>query len=329
MQGKFHFVRDTEVDTHKAVEHFERATQLDPRYALAWSFLSRSWANLSALVLTGTASAQGYEKARMAADRALALAPDLAAAHFARGNLLEVPDLNWQAAEAEFRLALQLAPEDGDAKYFLGSQLATLGKLDEAVELTQQALATDPLHASFYGWLSLYLFGLNRLDEAERAIRKAIELQPTAISYHQVLTRIAVARGDPKAALAAADQEPPGLMRDFAVTLARQLGSDHAAANAALKMLIDRDEDAAFFVAEVYSIRGDRDKTLQWLDRAWNNRDSGVALLLYDPFILRYKDDPRFTAFYRKVGATSPSGRLEGGPDLRGPLLDRLADDFI
>lgn len=55
-------------------------------------------------------------------------------------------------------------------------------------------------------------------------------------------------------------------------------------------MLIDRDEDATFFVPEVYSIRGDRDKTLQWLDRAWNNRDSGVALLLYDPFILTMRD---------------------------------------
>jgi TolB-like protein/DNA-binding winged helix-turn-helix (wHTH) protein/Tfp pilus assembly protein PilF len=311
LQGKFHFMRDTEFDTRKAVEHFERATQLDPRYALAWSWLSRAWANLSELFLTGASSSEGYAKARMAADRALALAPDLAAAHFARGNILEVPDLNWRAAEAEFRRALQLAPEDGDAKYFLGSQLATLGQIDQAIELTHQAISTDPLHASRYGWLSLYLLGVNRLDEAERAVRKAIELQPTAISYHQVLTRIAVARGDLQTALEAAEQEPAGVFRDFALALARQLGSDQAAANAALNTLIHRGNDAAFFVAEVYSIRGDKDRMLEWLDRAWNYRDSGVALVLYDPFLLRYKDDFRFASFCRKVGLPAPAEAKE------------------
>lgn len=311
LQGKFFFVRDTELDTRKAVEHFARATQLDPRYALAWSWLSRARANLSELFLTGAASSEGFEAARMAADRALALAPDLAAAHFARGNLLEVPDLNWHAAEAEFRRALQLAPQDGDAKYFLGSQLATLGQIDEAIELTRQALSADPLHASRYGWLSLYLLGVNRLDEAERTIRKAIELQPTAVSYHQVLTRIAVVRGDFQTALEAAEQEPAGAFRDFAVAFARQLGSDQAAANAALDTLIHRGNDAAFLVAEVYSIRGDKNRMLEWLDRAWAHRDGGVALILYDPFLLRYKDDPRFASFCRKVGLPSPAEAKE------------------
>src|SRR5208283_4534198 len=107
-----------------------------------------------------------------------------------------------------------------------------------------------------------------------------IDLEPTAISYHQVLTRIAVMRGDAKAALAAAEQEPEGPFRDVAIALARQLGGDQAAARTALRILTG--ENAAYFAAEVYSIRGDRDKTFEWLDRAQATQDSGISIMLYD-----------------------------------------------
>ena len=59
-------------------------------------------------------------------------------------------------------------------------------------------------------------------------------------------------------------------------------------------------------IAQVYALRNDPKETFAWLDRAWSNRDSGITFLLYDPFILRYKDDPRFAAFCRKVGLPVP-----------------------
>jgi len=59
---------------------------------------------------------------------------------------------------------------------------------------------------------------------------------------------------------------------------------------------------APYQVAEVYALRRDPDAMFKWLDRAWDTRDSGIGRLLTDPFILRYKDDPRFAAFCRKVG---------------------------
>ncbi|HET7562374.1 MAG TPA: hypothetical protein VFJ87_08360, partial [Rhodanobacteraceae bacterium] len=61
-------------------------------------------------------------------------------------------------------------------------------------------------------------------------------------------------------------------------------------------------DDAAYQIAEMYALRKDPDAVFQWLDRAWSNRDGGVFQLLSDPMILRYKDDPRFAAFCRKVG---------------------------
>ena len=307
LQGEFYYVRNTEADTRKAIESYTQATALDPRYALAWSRLSRAWAALADHYLGGAPAQQAYAKAREAGDRALALSPDLAAAHVARGYLLQSADFDWRAAEAEYRRALALAPNDGEVKFYLGRQLAIFGEVELAIDLTRQALATEPLRANWYNSLASYLSGLNRLDEAEQAMRRAIELQPTAAGYRQQLTIIEVQRGHAEAALAAAQQEPDRESQDIALAFARQIGGDRSAADAALRTLIEKQANSsAYQIAQVYGLRNDAKATFEWLDQALNNRDPGIHYLLYDPFILRYKDDPRFAAFCRKVGLPVP-----------------------
>ena len=125
--------------------------------------------------------------------------------------------------------------------------------------------------------LATYLSGLNRLDEAERAMRRAIELQPAAAGYHQELAIIEVQRGDAQAALETAQHESPGVWQDDALALARQIGGERSAADAALKTLIEKDANlGAYQIAEVYALRDDSKATFEWLDRAWSNRD-GVS----------------------------------------------------
>lgn len=308
LQGKFYDSRDTQADQRKAIEEYTAATQLDPRYALAWSYLSAALIGLGEQWLDGAAAQKVYAQARAASDEALSLDPDLAAAHSARGFLLRIADFDWLGAEAEYRRALELAPSVASTKFSLANQLATVGQVERAIELTREALATEPLKAGWYEWLAVDLLGLNRLDEAEAAVRKAIELQPHAEGYYQTLTMIAIRRDDPRAALAAAQQEPPGDWQDVALTMARQIGSDSKVADAALKNLVDKHAAiVAYQVAEIYALRKDEDKTFEWLERAWSIRDPGITGLLNDPFILRYKGNPRFSAFCRKVGLPTPA----------------------
>jgi TolB-like protein len=307
LQGRFYAFRGSEADWRKAIEFFGQATQLDPRYALAWSELSRAWTVLSGDFLDGAAAQQAYARAREASDRSLALAPDLAAAHNARGDLLQFADFDWHGAEAEYRRARELAPNDALAKLNLASQLAAYGELDQAIELTRQALVTEPLRAGGYRSLAIYFLGLHRLDESERAIGKAIELQPAAPPYHVWQTIIEIQHGNAPAALAAAQRTPPGLYGDMAFAFARQIGGDRNAADAALRTLIEKwTGTAAYQIAEVYALRGDDKATFEWLDRAWSNRDVGIQQLLYGTFIARYREDPRFAAFCRRVGLPVP-----------------------
>jgi TolB-like protein/Tfp pilus assembly protein PilF len=303
LQGNFYYARNTEADFRKAIDAYITATRLDPNYALAWTGISQTSIGLASQYLDGTAAQQVYAQARAAADKALALAPDLAAAYMARGQVHLVADFDWNAADADNRRGLELAPNDGNTLFYRGNLLATLGQLEQAVALTRQALTSDPLNSRWHNWLGIYLSGLGRLDEAEQAIRKAIELQPTASAYHEYLTVVAIQSGDAKAALAAAQQEPAGMWRDEALALAQQIGGDRAAADTTLKTLIDHWADQGpYQIAEVYALRRDVDKTFEWLERAWTARDPGISYLLYDPFILRYRDDPRFGAFCKKVG---------------------------
>ena len=302
LQGKFFYARANDANFRTAIEQFAHATQADPLYAVAWAEQSRTATSLAAGFLDGAAAREMYGQARAAVDTALKIDPDLAAAYSAQSFLLLSGDYDWSGAERSARRAVQLSPTDGQAKADLSRDLAALGQIEPAIELMQQSLATDPLDARSHNWLAQYLRALGRLDEAAVAARKAIELQPTAGSMHYQLTIIEIMRGNAKAALEAAQSEPPGWQVD-ALALARQIGGDPAQADAALQTQVETDAAAgAFQIAQTYALRNNADKTFEWLDRAWDNRDAGVSYLLFDPFILRFRDDPRFVAFCKKVG---------------------------
>jgi Flp pilus assembly protein TadD len=307
LQGRFYLARGSESDMRKAIDFLTEATRIDPHYALAWAELGRTLTGLAGEFLDGAPAREANAKALAAAQKALALDPQLALAHTARGFVLQTVDFDWGGAETEYRRAAQLAPRDPEMQFDLGTILATTGQVQEAIALTRRALAADPLRANWYNWLATYLSADHRLDEAEQAIRKAIELQPTAASYHEALAIILILRGEARAALQAAQQEPAGAWRDVALALARQVGPDRGAADAALESLIQKDgEGAPYQIAEVYALRGDASATFQWLNRAWTDRDPGIAYLLFDPLIGRYDTDPRFAAFCRKVGLPAP-----------------------
>ena len=117
------------------------------------------------------------------------------------------------------------------------------------------------------------------------------------------LAVINILRGKPSAAVELAKQETDPFWRTYALALAHFANGDRAEADAALKKLIEENaDDAGSQIATVYALRKDPEKMFEWLEHGWTTHDSGVTAMLYDPFLLAYKDDPRFIAFAQKIG---------------------------
>ena len=291
-----------------AVERYDRAIRLDPSYALAYAWKARMLIDtLAGGVLSGEQAEQAFAQADDAIVQAMRLAPDQASTRIARGYLLMQRDFDWHGAEAELKRAVEFAPDDADALYMLGLARASQGDLAQAVELTRKALKLDPVNAYVYRALAWYLMSMGRLDEAEQAIAKAIEIEPAAIYNHYMQAMAKVMRKDPAGAQKAADAEPPGPWQDFALALAAQIGPDRAAAEATLQATIDNYASGyAMQIAEVHAVRGDPDAMFDWLQRAWKARDPGMQTLLYDALLLRYRDDPRYAEVAKQAGLPWP-----------------------
>jgi TolB-like protein len=305
LEGRYYEQRYSADDLRKAIGFYDAAIHNDPHYALSYAALSRSWWALGDI--TGEDVVEANRKARAFAERAVAEDPNSADGHAALGQILISVDRNAHGAEAEYRRAAELAPASAEPKIGLSSVIANFGQIEEAVELLQQAVRLEPLSVNAHFDLARLLTSLGRYDEAVQAARKAAELQPGGAGTWQMLALVEAKRGNGEAALKAAEKESDPDWRAYAIALAQQARGDSAAADAALDALIaDHSDDMSFQIAMVYAFRGDADKTFEWLDRAYEQRDPGVMAIIDNPFTHDLRSDPRFGEFCKKVGVPWP-----------------------
>lgn len=306
-------------DVRKAIEQFAAATRLDPNYAQAWSWLAFQRTQYARHYLDGEAARAAYAQARRDIETALKLAPDSGQVRATFANLLSTADYDWSGALAQFRRALPVVPDNDPSHGAASRLLATLGKVREAIEERRRYIEGDPLAGFAYAYLAQLQTSLGRLDDAEASLRKAADVEPDTTGWYAgERSHIAILRGDAKTALAEAMREPPGRWRERALALALQIGDDRAAAEAALRRLIERDGQAkgdAYAIARVHALRGDADQAFEWLRRDWERRDAGVYEVLRDPLLLRFRDDARFAEYCRTTGLPPPSASEALGID--------------
>ena len=305
LQGHFYFQRRNLEDYRKAVGYFDQAIRLDPDYALAYAERSE------ALTLLGDLSGQAkteWPKARSDAEKAAAIAPALAEARAALGFVLCLAEWKFTEGLAELKRAKELSPANPTANDLLARIIVYLGRIDEAERQARQAVELDPLSTVTHGNLARVLFYAGKLDEADSAARKAAELQPTGAGSHRFQVLIAAQRGDREAALREAQLEPDPRFRRFELAVAHYVRGDREAADAALADLIaNAREGFAYQIAEVYALRGEKDKAFEWLQTAFDDRDAGMLGLLVDPLLRGLRDDPRYKNLLVKLGLPGTS----------------------
>src|SRR5947209_8758306 len=305
LQGHFHFQRRNLEDYRKAVAYFDQAIRLDPDYALAYTERSEAWSFIGDL--TGQHE-PAWSNARSDAEKAVAIAPSLAEARAALGWVRFFVDWKFTEGLSELERAKEFSPSNPTANDLLARVILYLGRLDEAERQARHAVELDPLSVIAQGNLARVLLFAGKLDEADAAARKAAELQPTSASSHRWQVVAAVLRGDGATALREAQLEPDEGYRRFELALAQYVRGNRKEADAALADLIANGRDQlAYQIAEVYAVRGEKDKAFEWLQIAFDEHDTGTLTLLVDPLLRGLRDDSRYKNLLAKLGLPGSS----------------------
>jgi serine/threonine-protein kinase len=305
LQGHFYLLRRNVEDFRKAISYYDQAIEIDPEYALAYAERAEAWTILGDL--TGQRP-MAYPKARSDAEKAVAIAPALAEARAALGFVRCFVDWKFADGLAELKRAKELSPANPTANDLLARIIVYLGRFDEAERQARQAVELDPLSTVTQGNLARVFFYAGKLDEADAAARKAAELQPTGAATHRWQVLIAAQRGDGEAALREARVEPDEGFRRFELAVAQYVVGDREAADAALTHLIAKAREGfAYQIAEVYAVRGEKDKAFEWLQVSFDDRDAGMLGLLVDPLLRGLRDDPRYKTLLAKLGLPAAS----------------------
>jgi TolB-like protein/DNA-binding winged helix-turn-helix (wHTH) protein len=300
LQGYYFFQRNTDEDTDMAAKYFERATQLDPSYALAWVGLSRvrNWQANTAVI----PAEQGHRLAREAVERALALNPNLAEAHVQMGRIKQQVDFDWVGADASLARAIALEPGNPESARSAASSAAILGRFDQALPMARRAIGLDPLNAESWESLAEIEFFMGQLDAAEANSKKALELRPDAWPDPILLNQIYVMQGRPQDALSQIERIRSDFLRAFLYPIAyHALGRGKESDTALRELIAKYHEGGAYQIAEVYAFRNQSDEAFEWLDRAYTQRDSGLIGTKVEPLLKSLHNDPRYAAFLKRL----------------------------
>jgi TolB-like protein/Tfp pilus assembly protein PilF len=301
LQGQHFSDLGTEADLWKAVGYFEEALDLAPDYALAWAGLARAHLSLTGSGLVPVD--EGHTEARKAVNRALELDDDLTEAQLWLAALIMRHERDWAGAEVALNRALELEPGNAAVISTAADFAMAMGRFDEAVVLDRRAVQFDPLSPDAHRQHGLHAQRAGLPEEALVSSRRAVELEPNAPLVHTWLGLVHLDQGRAEAALAEFDREVIPLWRPYGRALAyHALGRQEEADRALAELIEGWEETMACQIAEVYAFRGETDRAFEWLERAYAQRDSGLAFLNLYPGFGNLHDDPRWKAFLKKMG---------------------------
>jgi len=315
LRGRYFWNKRTEEAVRKSVEYFEQAIILDPKYALAYSGVADAYWILSSLDTAG--GVELLPRSRAAALQALALDDTLAEAHTSLGMVEEVYELDFTAAEREYRRAIELNPSYASAHHRYGFFLHRMGRTEEAHAEFAQALELDPLSLPINVDAARPFFRSGDTERAIGQLRKAIEIDPDYPRAHNVLANWYAQMGRYDEAVAeakkAAALSAPAPRGDASPPVSYQLAYIYAKAgrvSEARRMLdelerrADRRHDQLYFRALAYAALGDRDRAFALIENLYETRSLDLLGLKGDPAWDDLRGDPRFQDFLRRSGLT-------------------------
>ena len=283
-----------------AVAADRKAVALDPRYAAAYAALAMNESNAAGV----SDDLAGYERAGAAADKAIELAPQLEAGYRARGGM-RILSLDLWGGRVDLERALMLAPGDSRVQNDYGYMLATFGRLSEAIRVINKAIELDPINSNAWGNIGVYLTARHDYPGARRALERSLEISPEDSIDRADLGTLNLMEGRFQDALTEYERSGDEVLRLTGEAIVEHtLGNDQKSRRSLEQLIAQHASDSAYQVAQVYAWRGDNDKAFDWLQRAYQQHDSGMDAISYDPLLRGVRRDSRYAATLKQLKVT-------------------------
>ncbi len=309
LKGRYYWYKRSPDALKKGLECLQQAVGKDPTYALSHAGLADAYASLGWDLFAAVAPREAFPKAKLAAQKALALDANCAEAHAQLGHVAAFYEWDWVAAETAFRRALDLKPQYGVAHIWYSHFLHAVGRTAEAFAESQSAVECDPLGLILnvhLGWNYLYDRSYQRAIEQ---LQKTTELEPEFLlarlflgeAYEQT-GRLAQAIAEYERAVELSDRRPIYLS-GLGHAYAKAGRTDHAVR--IIEELQKRSSNEyvpARAIAEVYIGLGERQQAFDWLDKAVEQRNGWLFHIKTNPRYDRLRSDHRYGELTRRIG---------------------------
>ena len=285
----------------RSVELYRQVLAIDPEYATGWAGLAGTYAyQAGAFVLPFD---EGYMLAHEAANRALAIDPENAEAHAYLGYVAMYGEGRLVAAARHYERALELEPTNPDILGLAARLSRNLGRADDDIRLMEYVVELDPVNPTNYMDLGREYRCAGRLDESIASIRTALSLSPGLAGAQYAIGMALLLRGEPEEALEAMLLESAEFYRLAGLAMTYHAQGQAAESDDALAELIAKYEQGwAFQIAYVLAFRNEADRAFEWLDRAVEYDDPGLAEIPTQSLFSNIQGDPRWLPFLESIG---------------------------
>jgi tetratricopeptide (TPR) repeat protein len=305
LQGRL-FVNEPGRDSiERGLRALEQVIAKDPGHAPAWAAMSAGWFSLSSVYLP---PAEAMPRAKAAARKALDLDPESDAAHAALGLIHVFYDWDWQAAEEHLRKALKINANSSEAYRGLAFLKGATGRTDEAQKAIQRAIELDPMSLWAHFQSAMVFTCVRKHDEAERQARRVLGWEPRFGMMRSVLgLNLAERRVFPEAIQelekAVELQRIPTTMAWLAQGYA--LAGQIADAERTMTELVtlaNRQYVCPFEVASAFVVLGRNEEAFNWMNKAVADRADCMIWLRSEPWLEPMRGDSRYKNLVRQVG---------------------------
>jgi len=305
LQGRYFWKKRTAEDIKKAIDYFNQAVALDPKYTLAYVGLADCYLLLAQYARSPIKDV--LPKARTAVLKALEIDETLAEAHTSLAMIMKT-DWDWENAEKEFKRAIELNPNYTTAHQWYNILLKNMGRLDEATIQIKQAMELDPLSLIINVNLGVLSYLKREYDKAIQQLLKTLELDQNFAQGRLRLGECYRQRGMLKEAIAEF-QKARTLFGNSPYGLG-ELGNVYALAgkkDEAIDVLTNLEEllkqgySVNYDIAYIHFGLGDRDKAFEYLERAYEQKENGMESLKVDPSLDNLRSDLRYKSLIKRM----------------------------